>query len=137
MAESAESKRDMIFTFFAVCFFLIAISNFLKPFQFGGEQTGFVLFGERLTGTSNMIWGPVFGVYLLIYALGIWNMRRFVVGMAHAYALYVVLNLFLFWGNDRQDDSGGIIFGIVYSIVAIGISGGAAFLLTKRKTELA
>ncbi len=133
----AASKRDTISTIFAVCFFLLAISNFLKPLQLGGEQTGFVFFGERLTGTSNMIWGPVFGVYLLVYALGIWNMKRFVVGMAHAYALYVVLNLFLYWGNNPQSETGDIIFGIVYSVVAVGISGGAAFVLTKRKTELA
>ena len=131
-----ESKRDMIFTIFAVCFFLIAISNFLKPFQFGGEQTGFVLFGERLMGTSNMIWGPIFGVYLIVYAFGIWNLKRFAVGMAHAYALYVALNLLLFWGNSPRSDNGGIIFGIAYSVVAVAVSGGAAFVLTKRKTEL-
>lgn len=131
----AESKRDIIFTIFAVCFFLLAISNFLKPLQFS-EQTGFVLFGTRQTGGANVLWSLVFGVYLLVYALGIWNMKRFAVGMAHAYALYVVLNLFLYWGNNPQSDSGGIIFGIVYSLVAVGISGGAAFVLTKRKTEL-
>ena len=137
MAESAaESKRDIVFTFFAICFFLLAISNFSKPLQLS-EQTGFVLFGERLSGTSNTIWSLVFGVYLLIYAIGIWLMKRFVVGMAHAYALYVVLNLLLFWANPPESGGGNILFGIVYSLVAVGVSGGAAFILTKRKTELA
>lgn len=137
MAEPvAESKRDTIFTFFAVCFFLLAISNFLKPLQLS-EQSGFVLFGQRLTGTSNTIWGLVFGLYLLIYAIGIWQRKRFVVGMAHAYALYVILNLLLFWANPPESGSGNLLFDIGYSLIAVGVSGGAAFILTKRKAELA
>lgn len=135
-ASAPEPKRDMILTFFAICFLLLAISNSLKPLQLGGEQTGFVLFGARQTGSGNL-WGLVFGLYLFVYAFGIWKMKRFVVGMAHAYALYVILNLLMFWANPPESGSGGIVFGIVYSVIAVGVSGGAAFLLTKRKSELA
>jgi len=132
-----ETNRSQMFTIFAVLFALLAISNLLKPFQIGGEQTGFVLFGQRLSGTANTIAGPLFGLYLLVYAYGIWQKKRFAVPMSHAYALYVVLNLLLFMGkNTSPPGVGYIIFGTVYSAVAIGVSVGAAYFLTSRKTEL-
>jgi hypothetical protein len=133
-----ETNRSPMFTVFAVLFALLAISNLLKPFQIGGEQTGFVLFGQRLSGTANTIAGPLFGLYLLVYAYGIWKKKRFAIPMSHAYALYVVLNLVLFIGNNtRPPGIGYVIFGIVYSAIALGVSVGAAYLLTSRKAELA
>lgn len=133
----AEEHRSQFFTIFAVLFALLAVSNLLKPFQIGGEQTGFVLFGQRLSGTANTIAGPLFGLYLLVYAYGIWKKKRFAIPMSHAYALYVVLNLLLFMGkNTSPPGVGHVIFGIVYSAIAIGISVGAAYFLTSRKAEL-
>ena len=127
----AEEQRSQFFTIFTVLFALLAVSNLLKPFQFGGEQTGFVLFGQRLSGIANTIAGPLFGLYLLVYAYGIWNQKRFALPMSHAYALYVVLNLLLFMANNtRQPGVGYLLFGIVYSVIAIGVSVGAAIFLT-------
>jgi hypothetical protein len=109
----------------------------MKPFRLGGEQTGFVLFGERLSGTANAVAGPVFGAFLLAYAAGIWRMKRFALEMAYAYAAYVILNLVLFNVRTPQPPgAGNLVFGIVYSAVAIGVSSGAAYLLAKRKPEL-
>ena len=133
----ADTNRSQMFTVFAVLFTLLAVSNLLKPFQIGGEQTGFVLFGQRLSGTANTLAGPLFGLYLLVYAYGIWNKKRFALPMSHAYALYVVLNLILFMTNNtRPPGVGYLFFGIVYSVIAIGISVGAAVFLTSRKAEL-
>jgi hypothetical protein len=133
----AEERRSQMFTIFAVLFALLAVSNLLKPFQIGGEQTGFVLFGQRLSGTANTIAGPLFGLYLLIYAYGIWRKKRFALPMSHAYALYVVLNLLLFMGKTiRPPGVGYLLFGLVYSAIAIGVSVGAAYFLTARKAEL-
>ena len=129
----AESQRDRILTGLAICFWLLAISNFSKPFQLS-EQTGFVLFGTRLTGGANVLWSLVFGAYLVVYGLGIWHMKRLVVGMAHAYALYVVLNLFLYWSNNPP--SGSVIGAVLYSVVAVGASVGSAVLLSMRRKEL-
>jgi len=132
-----EANRGRALSVFAVLFAILAISNLLKPLQIGGEQTGFVFFGQRLSGTANTIAGPLFGIYLLVYALGIWRMKRFALPMGHAYATYVVLNLIMFTSkNPRPPGVGPIIFGIVYMTVAIGVSGGAAYLLTKHKAEL-
>jgi hypothetical protein len=131
-------KRDTALTVFAVLFGLLAVSNLLKPFQVGGGETGFVLFGKRLAGTANAIVGPLFGVYLAIYAAGIWGMRRYAFPMAWAYAAYVAINLTLFsLRNTAPPGIGYAIFGIVYSAVALGVSVGAAWLLTRRRAALA
>jgi hypothetical protein len=133
----AEEHRSQLFAIFAVPFALLAVSNLLKPLQLGGEQTGFVFFGQRLSGAANTIAGPLFGLYLLVYAYGIWNKKRFALPMSHAYALYVVLNLILFMTNNtRPPGVGYLFFGIVYSVIAIGVSVGAAFFLTSHKAEL-
>ena len=130
-------QRGRALTIFAILFGILAVSNLLKPFQFGGERTGFVFFGSRLSGTANTIIGPLFGIFLAVYAYGIWNMRRFALPMAHAYATYVILNLILFTFRTPTPDTVGYqIFGLVYSAIAIGISVGAAVLITTRKAEL-
>jgi len=133
----AQAQRGTALTIFAVLFGLLAISNFLKPFQFGGDQTGFVFFGQRLSGVANTIIGPLFGIFLAIYAYGIWTMRRWALPMAHAYATYVVLNLILFsFRNTTPDTVSYKAFTVVYATIAIGVSVVAAVLLTQRKTEL-
>ena len=132
-----QSERGTALTVFAVLFGLLAVSNALKPLGIGGDQTGFVLFGQRLSGFSNLIVGPAFGIYLDIYAYGIWNMKRFALPMAHGYATYVVLNLILFsMRNPGPQSLGETVFIVVYAAVAIGVSVGAAVLLTKRKADL-
>lgn len=132
-----ESKRGRTLTIFAILFGILAISNLLKPLQIGGEQTGFVFFGVRLSGLWNTIVGPLFGVFLAVYAWGIWNMRRFAMPMAHFYATYVVLNLILFTMIQPEPESTAFkIFSLVYAAVAIGVSVGAAIELTRRKNEL-
>ncbi len=131
----AQAERGSVLTVFAVLFAVLAVSNLLKPLELN-ESTGFVLFGSRLSGMPNVIAGILAGLYLLVYAYGIWHMKRFVVGMAHAYALYVILNLLLFMYSDDQETQLGL-FYLLYSIVGVGVSLGSAIILTKRKTELA
>ena len=130
--------RDRTLTVFAVVFGLLAVSNFLKPLQLGGSRTGFVFLGQRLSGTPNAIIGPLFGLYLLLYAAGIWRMRRYALPMAWAYAAYVVVNLLLFnVRTPRPPGTGYLLFGLVYMVVAVAVSSGAAWALSKRKDALA
>ena len=136
-----RTERGTLLSIFAILFAVLAVSNLLKPLQILGEETGFVLFGTRLTGTANLIAGPLAGVYLLAYAYGIWRMKRFAVGMAHAYALYVVLNLLLFMyqGPPNAAEPSSVVASVLfaaYPIVAVGVSAGAAIVLTKRKHAL-
>ena len=132
----AQAERGNVLTVFAILFAILAVSNLLKPLQLN-ESTGFVLFGSRLSGMPNTIAGILAGLYLLVYAYGIWHMKRFVVGMAHAYALYVILNLLLFMYSDDVEAGELGLFYLLYSVVAVGVSLGSAIILTKRKTELA
>jgi hypothetical protein len=121
----------------AVLFALLALSNLLKPFQLWGEHTGFVLFGQRLSGTANAIVAPLFGLYQLVYALGCWRQKYFVLPMAYVYAVYVIVNLVLFiTSQPAQSGSGRLLFGLVYTVIAIGVSSGTAILLTIHRASL-
>lgn len=132
-----KPERGTALTVFAVLFAILSVSNLLKPFQLGGDQTGFVFLGYRLDAFGSAILGPLFGLFLITYAYGIWNLRRWAVPLSHFYATWVVLNLILFsFVTESPSTPGKVAFGIVYSIVAIGVSGGAALILTRRKNEL-
>src|SRR5262250_413882 len=90
-----DQKRGRFLTIAAVLFFLLALSNFLKP-VLADAHTGFVFFGHRLSGVPNAILGPVFGVLLVAYGTAIWRMRRLALPLAWIYAAYVVANGVLF-----------------------------------------
>jgi hypothetical protein len=132
----AEQQQRM-FTIFAVLFSLLAVSNLLKPFRLGSDETGFVLLGERLSGMANAIVGPLFGLFLALYAFAIWKRKRFAIPLGHAYATYVILNLILFQvKNVTPPGIRHVIFGIIYSLIAVGVSLGAAIFLTRNKMLL-
>ena len=132
----AEQQQRM-FTLFAVLFSLLAVSNLLKPFRLGSDETGFVLLGERLSGMANTIVGPLFGLFLALYAFAIWKRKRFAIPLGHAYATYVILNLILFQvKNVTPPGIRYVIFGIIYSLIAVGVSLGAAIFLTRNKMLL-
>lgn len=131
-------ERGKTLSVFAVLFSILAISNLLKPFQILGPQTGFVFLGYRLDPIGSAVLGPAFGIFLLLYAYGIWTMRRWVLPLAHFYATWVVLNLVLFnLVTEAPRTTLHLVGGIVYAIVAIGVSVGSAVVLTRRKNELA
>src|ERR1700675_1127829 len=90
-----ETSRGPVLTTFAVLFAILALSNCLKPFHLD-PNIGFVFFGLKTHGIANAILGPAFGVLLVAYAIGIWRMRRWVLPIAYAYAVYVILNLLLY-----------------------------------------
>jgi hypothetical protein len=129
-------RRDGVLTTLAILFGLLAISNFLKPLQLG-QETGFVFLGQRQSGMANTILGPLFGAYLAVYAAAIWRRKRYAVPMAWVYAAYVMLNLILFTvRGEAPPGVGYMVFGIVYAVIAIGVSLGAAILLTRRRSAL-
>lgn len=132
----ANRERGTALTIFAVLFGILAISNLLKPLHLGGAETAFVFLGQRTSGLANTLLGPLFGIFLAAYAYGIWNMKRFALPMGHAYATYVILNLVLWSLRTPRAEDVPVAFGIVYAVVAIGVSLTAAVMLTRRKAEL-
>ena len=130
------TSRGPVLTTFALLFAILALSNFLKPFRLD-PNAGFVFFEMKTHGIANAILGPVFGALLVVYAIGIWRMRRWVLPIACAYAAYVILNLLLYtFRNAGSTGQPSRAFMIGYIAVAIGVSAGSAVLLHRRKHEL-
>ena len=119
-----------------VLFILLAFSNFTKFLEFDPHQ-GFMLFGMRQRGFPNFLFGWLFGIYLLVYGVGILRDRAWALPMGAAYAVYVVLNLILFTIRMPDEAWARPIFGLVYIIVAVGVSSGAVYLLAKKRHALA
>ncbi len=131
--------RGSLLTVLALLFGLLAVSDLAKPLEAslgGGLRPGFVLFGHRLSGTANAVVGPLFGLYLLVYAAGIWRMRRWALPIGVVYAIYVIVNLTLFTFRDPEPMHEGVLFGLIYAVVAVGVSWGAVWLLSQRRAAL-
>jgi hypothetical protein len=132
------TSRDCVLTILAILMGIMALSNFMKPIgqtMSPASSAGFVFFGHRLHGAANAVIGPLFGALLAAYAYGVWTMQRWVVLIAVAYAAYVPVNLVLF-AMDPPPGSGGPVFGAIYALVAIGVTGGGAWYLYTHRDQL-
>ena len=133
----ANSRRSGALTILAILFAILAVTDILKPFHLEGATTGLVFFGKRLSGTPDAILGPILGIILLIYAAGIWRMRRYALYLGYAYAIYVTVNLVLFSvRNPPPTSRNDMIFGLFYIVFALAFSWGTALLLSRHKGEL-
>ena len=128
-----EIQRGPALSTFAVLLSILALSNISKPFS--GGRAGFVFFGTKTAGVENAILGPAFGIFLLIYAIGIWRQKRWAVPMAWAYAAYVPINMALFTMKTPERWQSPV-FGLVYAAVALSVTWGSAILMTRRRASL-
>jgi len=132
-------SRGAALTILAMLLALMSISNFHKPFAHHPGEA-FVFFGTRLSGSANMIIAPIFGIILAVYVYGIFAMRKFALPLGMFYTAYVIVNMPLFILRYRgtavlQEHSWAYL--VPYPFVAIGVSSGAAWLLYRRKANLA
>ncbi|HYB99012.1 MAG TPA: hypothetical protein VEC57_07720 [Candidatus Limnocylindrales bacterium] len=132
---TGEPAAQTVLRAFALLFALMALSNLLKPFAYT-ETVGFVLLGERLSGTANVAAALFFSAFLAAYALAIWTGRRAAVGMGIAYAIYVALNLALWNVRKPEGADTPLLFALPYLLTAIGVSSGAAVLLWRQRHRL-
>ena len=132
-----QSRRGAVLTLFSLLFLLVAVEDLLKPFHLEGPTTGFVFFGTRTHGLENAILGPVFGLFLLVYAIGILRMKKYSVVLGFVYAIYVVLNIVLYSVNPPPGDQGSAAFLVAFLILAIAIPWTAAIALWRRRASLA
>ncbi|MBV8134874.1 MAG: hypothetical protein JO121_04400 [Deltaproteobacteria bacterium] len=133
-----KQKRGPWLTIFAIGYILLAISDMLKPYQqTRSPGVGLVFFGHKLTATANLIIAPLFGIFFVIYAIGIWRMKRYALPMSLAYAVYAVLNplLFNFVFHGSNGSSNPIVLMIVYA-VGLAVPIATAVILTQRRAEL-
>lgn len=117
----------------AVLIGLRALTNVFKPF---GAGSGLVLFGALLTGWANAILAPLLGVFMLIYAYGLWNERRFALPMGIAYGIFVVLNLALFPLVHGLANNLPPLAYVGFAIIGAGVSWAAVWMLASRKDRL-
>jgi hypothetical protein len=138
-----QSKRGAALTVFALQFLLLAIEDVLKPFSAQPEKpgalfkAGIVFLGTRFEGTPAQIIGPLLAIFLLVYTAGIWQMRRYALYMAYGFAIYVALNLFLFFvKNPPPATRGQIIFDVAYVAIAVVLTWTPAILIGRRLAAL-
>ncbi len=124
-----------LLTICGVLFCALAISNFLKPFEFDAHQ-GFVFFGMRQHGTWNLVLGPLAGLFLAVYGAGVLRLRAYALPLSRIYAAYVIVNLLLFTIRMSEEALARPIFGLVYIAIAVGVSSGCAYLLARNRALL-
>jgi len=112
---------------------LRALTNVFKPF---GAGSGLVFFGTLLSGTPNLILAPLLGVYMLIYAYGVWSLRRFALPMGIAYGVFVPINIALFPIVQGLPPNIGPVAYAGFALVGIGVPWLAVWLLAQRRHEL-
>jgi hypothetical protein len=77
----------------AVLIALRALPNLGKPFN---PAAGFVVLGRLRHGWASTVVGPIFGVLMLVYAVGLWRARPWARPVAIAYAVWATVNVVLF-----------------------------------------
>lgn len=130
MPAPQEPSASNVLRTFAVLFGLLAVSNLLKPLGVSAE-TGFVFLGRRLTGMPNMIAAWAFAALLGSYAASIWRRSAAALPLGIAFACYVSANLFLFTLRSPVAEGNAKIFGLVYTLVALGGAWGAVAAMVR------
>ncbi len=124
-----------LLTVCGVLFGALAISNFMKPLELHAHH-GFVLFGLRQQGLPNLVVGPLAGIFLAVYAAGVLRMRSWALPMGRVYAAYVIANLLLFTIRMSDEALARPVFGLVYILIAVGVSSGCVYLLARNRAAL-
>jgi hypothetical protein len=134
-----NARRGWFLTVITVLFLLLALSDFTKALQFAGNPAvgGLVILGHKFRGVAhNLVLGPLFGIVLLLYAYGIWNMRAWVLPLSIVYAFYVPTNLVLFWSL-HQLPPPMVGFIVMYLFLSLTGSVGTAIYLAYHRERLA
>ena len=131
----AGKSRGAALTVFALLFVLLAISDFAKPF-FQSPTVGFVFLGHRLAGTGNAVMGPLFGFLLLIFAYGIWTMRRYALPVAYIFTGWVIVNTLLYRHNYSSAPKPPLYFAIASTVLGLGVPVATAIILSRRQADL-
>lgn len=136
--NAPESRRGIFLTVMTILFVVLAISDFTKALQYSNNNhMGLVVLGHKFSGVGvNIVGGGLFGLFLLSYAVGIWRMKSWVLPLAIVYALYVPVNLVMFWFL-HTDARPSVSFIAFYLFLSVGGSVGTALYLTYHRGRLA
>ncbi len=137
-SQSDAGQRGIFLTVMAVLFVILAISDFTKVIQHANNPAvgGLVILGHKFTRPfANLILGPLFGLFLLLYAYGLWNLKAWVIPISIFYAFYVPTNMVLFWSLHKLDPP-SVRFIVFYLFVSLTGSIGTALYLAFHKNQL-
>ena len=136
--ETSSESRGTFLTVMAVLFVVLAFSDFTKPLQYMNDPAvgGLVILGHKFQGVAkNLLLGPIVGIFLLIYAYGIWKMRAWVLPLSFVYAFYVPVNMVLFWSL-HQLAPPTVGFIVMYLFISLTGSVGTALYLAYHRERL-
>ena len=135
--KASASRRGVFLTVMAMLFVILAASDFTKVFQHSrADHLGLVILGHRFVRpAANLVLGPLFGAFLLLYANGIWTMRRWVIPLSLLYAFYVPVNEVLFWSL-HQLAPPTVGFIVFYLFLSLTGSIGTALYLAYHQDQL-
>ena len=131
-------KPGVALTISALIFVVAAVQSILKPFDTGPEA-GFMLLGFRTDGLLEAIVARVHAALMLGLAYGIWRLRRYALYFLLVYTPYVLLNLILYSLRYEWPAPGDLpapLIAVIYALIALGVPGGTAYLLSRRRPEL-
>ena len=123
------AKRGVILSLYAVLIVGLAVFDLIRPLS----THHYMYFGWRPSAVQTAILVLAINSVNLIYALGIWQMRRWALPMGCVYAAAVVLNIVDFLLGRYALLSPDL---IVSMIVAIALACGSVILLYRRKASL-
>jgi hypothetical protein len=137
-STSASKRRGIFVSVMAALFVVLAVSDFTKVIQHANNPAvgGLVILGHKFhRASANLTLGPLFGLFLLTYAYGLWNMSRWVIPISVFYAFYVPVNMVLFWSL-HQLSPPTVRFIVFYLFVSLTGSIGTALYLAFHKDQL-
>ena len=137
-SATASKQRGIFLSVMAILFVVLALSDFTKVLQHHNNPAvgGLVILGHKFTrGLANLTLGSLFGLFLLTYAYGLWNMKRWVIPISVFYAFYVPANMVLFWSL-HQLDPPTVRFIVFYLFVSLTGSIGTALYLAFHRDQL-
>ena len=134
---TASDRRGIFLTVMAILFVVLAISDFTKVLQHhNNPEMGLVILGHKFRGAfANLTLGSLFGLFLLSYAYGLWNLKRWVTPISVFYAFYVPANMVLFWSLHKLDPP-TVRFIVFYLFVSLTGSIGTALYLAFHRDRL-
>jgi hypothetical protein len=125
-----EARPGPVLATFAVLFALLALSvisfTLLAVWDISTNPDQPLL--TKMAGVAQVfLLGMAFGIFWLIYAVGIWRQKRWAVPLGWAYAAFVLLF------GIKIPHSGS---GLLCAAIALGVSLSPAILLTRRRARL-
>jgi hypothetical protein len=118
MAADRSDPRLLVLRVLAVLIALRSLTNIGKPF---GTGSGLVFLGYLLTGPLMWVLAPLLGVYMLVWAYGLWTLAAYARPMGLAYVALVTINVIGFPLHQSLPPGATLPMYAVYALVAVGV----------------